>query len=302
MIKKTYYSILIIYDKADRLSKYKVSNITLAITGFSALLILIAFSYMLYSYLTIRLEMLELSYYKEENRMQHDQIEIFEKQFKDLTAKVEQMSETNTMICAMLNIGSTGGESELFGIGGTSNGDRDLEKKDHDDEVSAAKILADMMQLGEKSKRQEQSLQELLIFLEDQGNLLDSTPSIWPAKGFLCSCFGFRRDPINRTIKMHEGYDIANKIGTPIHASADGIVIFAGIESGYGNLISVDHGYGISTNYAHLSAILVHEGDRVSRGQKIGLMGSTGRSIGSHLHYEVRINRIPVDPSNYILN
>jgi hypothetical protein len=302
MMKKTYYSILIIYDKADRLSKYKVSNITLTIAGFSALLILIASSYMLYNYLTIRLEMLELSYYEEENRMQHDQIEIFEKQFKDLTARVEQMSETNTMICAMLNIGSTGGGSELFGIGGTSNDDRDLEKKDHDDEVAAAKILADMMQLGEKSKRQEQSLQELLIFFEDQGNLLDSTPSIWPTKGFLCSCFGFRRDPINRTIKMHEGYDIANKIGTPVHASADGIVIFAGIESGYGNLISVDHGYGISTNYAHLSAILVHEGDRVSRGQKIGLMGSTGRSIGSHLHYEVRINRIPVDPSNYILN
>jgi murein DD-endopeptidase MepM/ murein hydrolase activator NlpD len=159
-----------------------------------------------------------------------------------------------------------------------------------------------MMRLREESKRREQSLQELLIFFEDQGNLLDSTPSIWPVKGFLCSCFGFRRDPINRTIKMHEGYDIANKLGTPVHATADGIVIFAGIETGYGNMISLDHGYGISTNYAHLSAILVHEGDRVRRGQKIGLMGSTGRSIGSHLHYEVRINRVPVDPCNYILN
>jgi hypothetical protein len=301
-MKKTYYSILIIPDKADRLSKYKVSNITLAIAGFSALIILIASGFMLYSYFTIRLEMLELSYYTEENRMQQDQIEIFEKQFKDLTTKTERMAETNTMICAMLNIGPVGGKSEIFGIGGTPSGDKELTRDNNGDEVVASKIMTEMMQLGEESKRQEQSLQELLIFFEDQDKLLDSTPSIWPTKGFLCSCFGFRRDPINRTIKMHEGYDIANKLGTPVHATADGIVIFAGIETGYGNMITLDHGYGITTNYAHLSSILVHEGDRVTRGQKIGLMGSTGRSIGSHLHYEVRINRIPVDPTNYILN
>jgi murein DD-endopeptidase MepM/ murein hydrolase activator NlpD len=301
-MKKTYYSILVIHDKADKLSRYKVSSLALTVAGLSVLVVLIASIYMLYNYLTIRLEMLELSYYKEENRMQRDQIDIFDRQFKELSAKLEKMSETNTMICAMLNIGTSGGSSDPFGIGGTSNGDNELNTRNNDDEVVAAKLMADMAELGEKSRHQEQSLQELLIFFEDQGKLLDSTPSIWPTKGFLCSCFGFRRDPINRTIKMHEGYDIANKLGTPVHATADGIVIFAGIESGYGNMITVDHGYGITTNYAHLSAILVHLGDRVTRGQKIGLIGSTGRSIGAHLHYEVRINRIPVDPSNYILN
>jgi murein DD-endopeptidase MepM/ murein hydrolase activator NlpD len=301
-MKKTYYSILIVHDKADKISRYRVSSITLTVAGFLTLAVLLASVYMLYSYFTIRLEMMELASYKEENRMQSDQIEIFEEQIKDIGAKLEQMTETNNMICAMLNIGTSGGTSELFGIGGISNGDKELIKNSNDDEVVTAQILTDMMRLREESKRREQSLQELLIFFEDQGNLLDSTPSIWPVKGFLCSCFGFRRDPINRTIKMHEGYDIANKLGTPVHATADGIVIFAGIETGYGNMISLDHGYGISTNYAHLSAILVHEGDRVRRGQKIGLMGSTGRSIGSHLHYEVRINRVPVDPCNYILN
>jgi murein DD-endopeptidase MepM/ murein hydrolase activator NlpD len=272
------------------------------VASISALVILVASVFMLYNYLTIRLEMLELSYYKEENRMQRDQIEIFEKQFKELSSSLEQMSETNTMICAMLNIETAGGSSSLFGIGGTSNGDNELNSHNNGDDIVAAGLMADIARLGEKSKLQEQSLQELLIFFEDQGKLLDSTPSIWPTKGFLCSCFGFRRDPINRTIKMHEGYDIANKIGTPIHATADGVVIFASIESGYGNFIRIDHGYGITSNYGHLSAILVHVGDRVTRGQKIGLMGSTGRSIGSHLHYEVRINGIPVDPCNYILN
>ncbi len=301
-MKKTYYSILIIHDRADKLSRYKISSVALSVAGFSALVILLTSVFMLYNYLTIRLEMLELSYYKEENRMQRDQIDIFEKQFKELSSSLEQMTETNTMICAMLNIETVGGSSSLFGIGGTPNGDNELNSHNNGDDIVAAGLMADIAQLGEKSKLQEQSLQELLLFFEDQGKLLDSTPSIWPTKGFLCSCFGFRRDPINRTIKMHEGYDIANKIGTPIHATADGVVIFAGIESGYGNMITVDHGYGITTNYAHLSAILVHLGDRVTRGQKIGLMGSTGRSVGSHLHYEVRINRIPVDPCNYILN
>ncbi len=301
-MKKTYYSILIIHDRADRLSKYKISNIALAVVGVCALIIFMASSYMLYSYFNIRLEMLELSYYTEENRMQQDQIEIFEKQFKNVTAEVERMTETNNMICAILNIGPAAGDSEMFGIGGTPNGDKELTGHNNGDEVIAGKIMADIAQLEEKSKHQERSLQQLLVFFEDQDNLLNSTPSIWPTKGFLCSTFGFRRDPINRSIKMHEGYDIANKLGTPIHATADGIVIFASIESGYGNFIRIDHGYGITSNYGHLSAILVHVGDRVTRGQKIGLMGSTGRSIGSHCHYEVRINGIQVDPSNYILN
>jgi murein DD-endopeptidase MepM/ murein hydrolase activator NlpD len=301
-MKKTYYSILIVHDKADKLSRYRISNVTLAVTGFLTLFILVASVYMLYNYLTIRLEMIELASYKEENRMQRDQIEIFKKQFKDITSKLEQMTDTNNMICAMLKIDSGSTSSEIFGIGGTPNGDKELIRRSENDDLVPAQVMTDIMRLTEESKTCEQSLQELLIFLEDQSNVLDSTPSIWPAKGFLCSCFGFRRDPINRRIKMHEGYDIANKIGTPVHAAADGVVVFAGIESGYGNMITVDHGYGISTNYAHLSAILVHEGDNVRRGQKIGLMGSTGRSIGSHLHYEVRINRVPVDPGNYILN
>jgi murein DD-endopeptidase MepM/ murein hydrolase activator NlpD len=301
-MKKTYYSILIVHDKADKLTRYRVSNITLTVAGFLTLAVLMASVYMLYSYLTIRLEMMELSSYKEENRMQRDQIDIFEQQIKDISAKLGQMTETNNMICAMLNIDSSVGNSELFGIGGAPNGEKELTRKGNEDEVVSAKIMEDMMRLREESKRREQSLQELLIFFEDQGNLLDSTPSIWPVKGFLCSSFGFRRDPINRTIKMHDGYDIANKMATPVHVTADGVVIFAGIESGYGNMITVDHGYGITTNYAHLSSFLVHEGDRVKRGQKIALMGSTGRSVGSHLHYEVRINRIPVDPCNYILN
>ena len=111
------------------------------------------------------------------------------------------------------------------------------------------------------------------------------------------SGFGVRSDPFRHGAAMHPGIDLSGPYGTPIFATADGIVLRAGWNSGgYGNLIELDHGRGIATRYGHLSAILIHAGDRITRGQLIGRMGSTGRSTGNHLHYEVRIDGRPVNP------
>lgn len=111
------------------------------------------------------------------------------------------------------------------------------------------------------------------------------------------SGYGVRADPFNGAAARHMGIDLAGPSGTPIHATADGTIVEAGWNSGgYGNLIKVDHGRGIETRYAHLSRILVRPGERVTRGQVIGRMGSTGRSTGSHLHYEVRIEGKAVNP------
>jgi murein DD-endopeptidase MepM/ murein hydrolase activator NlpD len=115
------------------------------------------------------------------------------------------------------------------------------------------------------------------------------------------SGFGYRSDPFNHRSAMHPGLDLAGPIGTPIYATADGTVARAGWNSGgYGNLVEIDHGRGISTRYGHMSAILVREGDRITRGQQIGRMGSTGRSTGSHLHYEVRIDGRAVNPMPFM--
>ena len=111
------------------------------------------------------------------------------------------------------------------------------------------------------------------------------------------SGFGVRSDPFHAGAAMHPGIDLAGAYGTPIFATADGTVLRAGWNNGgYGNLVEIDHGRGISTRYGHMSAILVHEGDHITRGQQIGRMGSTGRSTGNHLHYEVRIDGRPVNP------
>ncbi|OEF99678.1 hypothetical protein BHF71_07940 [Vulcanibacillus modesticaldus] len=146
----------------------------------------------------------------------------------------------------------------------------------------------------------EKSLNELLQLLEERNETLLSIPSINPTVGRITSKFGYRSDPFNNNRSFHNGLDIANAFGTPIYSTADGIVTFSGRNGGYGNQIVINHGNGLETVYAHNSKNLVKKGDFVRKGQLIAYMGSTGRSTGSHLHYEVRKNGRRVNPSNYI--
>ncbi|MBE3035267.1 MAG: M23 family metallopeptidase [Actinobacteria bacterium] len=123
---------------------------------------------------------------------------------------------------------------------------------------------------------------------------------MWPVNGPIMSPFGYRIHPILGYRKLHTGIDFGVGYGTPIHASDSGTVIYATWMSGYGNVIIIDHGRGISTLYAHQSSLAVGNGARVSRGQVVGYVGSTGFSTGPHLHFEVRVNGNPVDPMGYL--
>lgn len=128
------------------------------------------------------------------------------------------------------------------------------------------------------------------------------TPSMWPVVGKLESGFGGRRNPFGgRGYEFHTGQDIDAQTGDPVVAGARGTVAFAGVQNGYGNLVVIDHGGGLTSRYGHLSHIDVTQGQMVERGQFIGKVGSTGRSTGPHLHYEIRINDEPVDPLQYLL-
>ncbi|MCV2876808.1 DUF5930 domain-containing protein [Rhodobacteraceae bacterium XHP0102] len=130
----------------------------------------------------------------------------------------------------------------------------------------------------------------------------ESLPFTYPVIGAArrSSGFGYRRDPFNGTRRMHEGVDFAGPVGTPLVAAADGVVTFAGRRGAYGNMIEIRHTMGYTTRYAHLSRIRVNRGETVSRGDRIGDMGNTGRSTGSHLHYEVRLNGTPINPMTFI--
>ncbi len=130
--------------------------------------------------------------------------------------------------------------------------------------------------------------------------VLASTPSLAPVSGFFSDGFGWRRDPIDGSREFHKGVDIVAPTGTPVRASADGLVTAAGRMAGYGAMIHLAHGFGMGTRYGHLSRVMVAPGQRVKRGDVIGLVGSTGRSTGPHLHYEVFRTGIQVDPRKYL--
>lgn len=128
-----------------------------------------------------------------------------------------------------------------------------------------------------------------------------TVPNIWPVEGELTDGFGGRRNPFGgSTSEFHTGQDIATLWGTPVIAAAQGVVIFAGWQNGYGQIVIIDHGNGLTTRYGHLSGIDVEVGQQLARGEQLGRVGSTGRSTGPHLHYEVRINDEPVNPLQYL--
>jgi murein DD-endopeptidase MepM/ murein hydrolase activator NlpD len=136
----------------------------------------------------------------------------------------------------------------------------------------------------------EQRLASVRTGVERRYALASATPSIWPIAGWISSGFGNRRDPFTGQQDFHSGLDISGDHGQPIQAPADGVVIEAGYSGNYGNLITIDHGFGLATRYGHLSRFEVTPGQQVRRGQVIGNVGSTGRSTSSHLHYEVLVN------------
>lgn len=153
-----------------------------------------------------------------------------------------------------------------------------------------------------ETQLKEQSVIDLWEGLSERQSLLSATPNIKPAKGWLTSRFGYRTSPFSGKSVLHAGLDIAAAPGSPVYAPADGVVTFASYDEGYGKLVSVDHGYGVSTRFGHMSQIYVQVGQRIGKWDVLGAVGNTGRSTGPHLHYEVRINGTPVDPINYILD
>ena len=164
--------------------------------------------------------------------------------------------------------------------------------------ANSAEATADM-----RADQQFRSLFQTWRRLDNLQQATIAIPSAFPVATLsFTSNYGVRRDPFRGTMAMHAGVDIPGPVGTPVYATADGMVDRAGQASGYGNLVEIDHGRGIQTRYGHLSRILVAPNSYVHRGQLIALMGSTGRSTGPHLHYEVRIDGHAVNPAPFLQN
>jgi len=192
------------------------------------------------------------------------------------------------------------GEVREVGIGGPST------MEDYEDiflfkDDLERKVLNDRIEkLLRQSDLQMYSLSDFEEFFSKKKSTLMHIPAMQPAEGSFMSGFGMRVHPVFHFRRMHKGVDISNYVGTPVIASADGTAN-AGVSETFGTYVLLDHGNGFSTIYAHLQAVIVATNQPIHRGQIIGYLGNSGLSTGPHLHYEVHLNRIPVDPDPYIL-
>ena len=171
----------------------------------------------------------------------------------------------------------------------------------HRQELAARKMQDFLSHLSESVRLEEVRQQDLLRALRENRDALASMPSIWPVVGFISSSFGGRSSPFGGGGQFHKGLDISNRMGTPVLAPAQGAVILAARDGAYGNSVEINHGGGIVTKYGHMQRWAVQPGQWVKRSEIIGYIGMSGRTTGPHLHYEVRLNGVPVNPMRYIL-
>ena len=231
------------------------------------------------------------------------QIQSFAQEINALKEKLVKLDQFEEKIRVIANLEPNDPADNLFGVGGAAPEDLDPQLElTQRHEGLIREMHRQMGELDMATQRQESSFGTLLDKLEGQRNLLSSTPAILPAGGWMTSPFGYRVSPFTGRKEFHKGVDIANRKGTAILATANGIVSYAGRKGAMGNLLVIDHGHGMITRYAHLSETLKKQGDKVKRGDIIAQMGNSGRSTGPHLHYEVHFNGVPVNPTQYILN
>ena len=323
MKKKTYYTLLFTKNDSSDLKKFSIESkhfhIFLGLLGVLFLL-LTAF---LTDYFAVHVDHWKLTKLKKENDKLQKKLAYVDIQFKDLEKKVYQISNfsrklqliTNTdsnQINSLKTMGRVHSNSAVLALSAHSKKNRSPSShKENRENIEKFNPFPEeslelrIEKLKEKSEWVKQDTWTLYTDLLEKKEILNNTPSILPAKGWISSHFGYRNETIftDHEPYFHRGMDIAGEEGSPVFASANGKVAWTGYdEHGYGNLVVIDHGYGLKTYYAHLSKIQTQAGKSIQKGEVIAHLGSTGRSTGPHLHYEVRIFGVPVNPDNYILD
>ncbi|MFO7709202.1 MAG: M23 family metallopeptidase [Desulfobacterales bacterium] len=239
--------------------------------------------------------------------LQRRQISEFAEQINALKEKLLALSQFEKKIRIMADIEKRPETGALFGIGGSIPKTMDPKAAFSEQRNSLVREMHDQTgQLDLALVHQGDSFNALVTHLERQQRLLASTPTIKPidpaAESWVSSKFDWRLSPFTNQREFHKGYDIAAREGTPIYATAGGVVTFSGNKGLLGKTVIVDHGHGLTTVYGHCSRLLKAQGEKVGRWDTIALVGNTGSSTGPHLHYEVWVHGVPVNPEKYFLN
>ncbi len=297
------YTVIFIPSNSSGARRFAVGRGTLWITALSILSLLFLSIILIRDRASLEITLASLSPLQESAKAQRQVLDRFGNRMKDLDTSLNNLKkmEDQLRIMASVKPRKRGGN---IGLGGISKNDlpERLEGLAPSERRYVSRLNRQFLDLEQRASMQSRGFTELVSHFKGKRTLLSHTPSVLPARGWFTSAFGRRTSPFTNRREFHSGIDIVARQGTPIIAPADGLVIKAARDSGYGNLLEIRHMQGIVTRYAHLMKFLVRPGNRVRRGDTIGLVGSTGRSTGPHLHYEVRLNGVAVNPLLYIVD
>jgi murein DD-endopeptidase MepM/ murein hydrolase activator NlpD len=301
------FSVIIVSDATSSNKEFTVSSklVKNAVLAFSFLVIF--FGFIIFHYLTMTLDkqkMKRLEFDAKDKRLKISElsstIEVLNQRLKNMEIYKERIMVATglTSPLALREVGSGGPDfgnagGDFSGATGANPAPQSLLQKN---------MVPQTADIRDKAQKIEDSLKSMEKFVNQQKLQLAATPAIWPTRGYISGVFGNRVHPFTGRYEFHNAIDIATQLGNKIIAPADGVVLVAEPREYYGKMIIIDHGFGYVTRYGHLSGFNVREGQRVRRYDVIGSVGTTGRSNGPHLHYEVRYFDKPMDPHNFILD
>ncbi|MEK6580555.1 MAG: M23 family metallopeptidase [Bdellovibrionota bacterium] len=325
MSKNRFYTILIIPEKTQQVRKFLIPGWLFRGSAAGIAFALLIGFVMLLDYWYVMSQIGENKQLKMENRRLRQQVQVFKNKITTVESTMDRVKTFATRLKVITNIEDRSGLLQSLNSDKLPDAATNIPGPDTPNEnqnTEAALIAAqdsardpddsglkkEYLELDEKFSELnhstlgvEQELQDLYELLSDQKSFLAALPTKKPAIGYFTSGFGIRKSPYGGRIKMHEGLDIANRPGTVIKSPADGVVLFSDAKAGYGQTVIIDHGYGVETWYGHASKLIVTKGQKVRRGETIALLGNSGRSTGPHVHYEVRVRGLPVDPISFLL-
>ena len=298
-MSKKFYTIMVVPHATAKFRRIRVSR-NLLLVGGGLLLALVTAGLMFPHYLLkatrLRASVAEMDRQNGELRKANEK---FDASLTDLRAKLAEIETKAAKFAMMVGVEDIATPMTLATAGAGGGSFPDL--RGLAPQQAETLIEGEITTLRERSGAIQDSFRVLDTAFQKQALVLASTPSIYPVRGLLGNGFGWRRDPFTGMRDFHQGLDIVAPVGTRVVAPADGIVTRAGPAGGFGLSVFVSHGYGLVTRYGHLSSTTARVGQRVRRGDAIATTGSTGRSTGPHLHYEVLVYQKSVDPLRYIL-
>ena len=300
---KEYFNILVFGHKTSMTRHLRIHRKTFKIVLYLFAFALLLTTFFFCDYIQVRKKAFELNRLRQEAQTQKSQIQFFSARIEDLEKQLSKLKDFDKKIRIIANLERAGETTPIMGMGGPSPSDiREKLKGGNGEDGLVQQMRTDIERLQSEAVSREESLSELEKLLQNKKEMLAHTPSIWPVMGWVTSSFGFRTNPFTGLTQMHEGMDISNRVGSLVIAPASGIVSDTGNDYAHGKFVVISHGFGITTRYNHLSQVLVRAGQKVNRSDKIAEVGNTGQSTGPHLHYEVRVNGIPINPMRYMLN